>query len=120
MAEHASVIRVSHFEPSPGKEGDLKARLTEGLAELRASEGCFGAQICTVREKPDEFAVVSRWASSAALDRYLQQRKANVAGLSDVLAQAPQVDSEDFHADRWTERPNRDRHGIASRYSWRR
>ena len=57
-----------------GKRDDLKARLDEGLAELRVSEGCFGAQIFTVREKPDEFAVVSRWASGAALDRYLQQR----------------------------------------------
>jgi len=96
MPEHASVIRVSHFEPNPGKRDDLKARLNEGLAELRASEGCFGAQICTVREKPDQFAVVSRWASGAALDRYLQQRKANVAALSDVLAQAPQVEHFDL------------------------
>jgi quinol monooxygenase YgiN len=72
-----------------------KARLNEGLAELRASEGCFGAQICTVREKPNEFAVVSRWASGLALDRYLQQRKANVAVLSDVLAQPPLVEHFD-------------------------
>src|SRR3979409_1422303 len=96
MAEHASVIRVSHFEPSPGKNDDLKARLNEGLADQRASEGGFGAQICTAREKPDEFAVVSRWASGAALDRYLQQRTANVAVLSDVLVQAPRVEHFDL------------------------
>ncbi|HLZ32084.1 MAG TPA: antibiotic biosynthesis monooxygenase family protein [Chloroflexota bacterium] len=95
MAEHAGVIRVSHFTPGPGKHEDLKARLNDGLAELRASEGCFGAQICTVREKPNELAVVSRWASGAALDRYLQQRVANVATLADVLAQAPQVEHFD-------------------------
>jgi quinol monooxygenase YgiN len=95
MAEHASLIRVSRFDPSPGKRDDLRARLNEGLAELRASEGCFGAQICTVREKPDEFAVVSRWASGAALDRYLQLRTANVAPLADVLAQAPRVEHFD-------------------------
>jgi quinol monooxygenase YgiN len=95
MAENATVIRVSHFESAPGKRDDLKARLNQGLAELRASEGCFGAQICTVREKPNAFAVVSRWASGAALDRYLQQRTANVAALADVLAQAPQVEHFD-------------------------
>jgi quinol monooxygenase YgiN len=95
MAEHASVIRVSHFAPGPGKRDDLEARLNEGLAELRASEGCFGAQICTVREKPNEFAVVSRWESGAALDRYLQQRTANVAALAEVLAQAPQLEHFD-------------------------
>ena|SRR5579859_1394600 len=96
MAEHASVIRISHFAPGPGKGHDLKARLNEGLAELRAFEGCFGAQICTLREKPDELAVISRWASGAALERYLQQRTASVATLSDLLVQAPRVEHFDL------------------------
>ena len=39
MAEHASVIRVSHFEPSPGKEDDLKARAGHHLAPRTLSSG---------------------------------------------------------------------------------
>ncbi|MBV8717049.1 MAG: antibiotic biosynthesis monooxygenase [Chloroflexi bacterium] len=95
MAEHATVIRVSRFQAAPGKRDEVKALLVGGLAEIRAAEGCFGAQLCTVREKQDELAVVSRWASNAALDHYLQHRTANVSTFRDTLAVPPETEHYD-------------------------
>ena len=91
MTEHATIIRVSRFQAAQGKRADVEALLVDGLAELRAAEGCFGAQLCTVREKQDELAVVSRWSSNSALDRYLQNRTANVSMFRDALAAPPET-----------------------------
>lgn len=95
MAEHASVIRVSRFQAAPGKREDVRALLIGGLAELQAAEGCFGAQLCTLREDQDKLAVVSRWASNSALDHYLQHRTANVSTFRDTLAAPPQTEHFD-------------------------
>ena len=95
MAEHATVIRVSRFQAAADRRNDVKALLIGGLAELRAAEGCFGAQLCTVREDQDKLAVVSRWASNSALDYYLQHRTANVNTFGDALAAPPQTEHFD-------------------------
>lgn len=71
MSEHAQLIRVLTVEVAPGKR-DEAVHLVEELAEkIRHVEGCFGMQVCSVREEPEWIAVVSRWESQAAYDRGL-------------------------------------------------
>jgi quinol monooxygenase YgiN len=85
MPEHASVVRVIRFRPAPDRRADLTARLSGGLDQLRQLEGCFGAQICTLKEEPDVVAVISRWVSQSALDQFLSSttdRRAEVAAMS--------------------------------------
>ena len=72
MAEHASVIRILRLKPAAGKRDELVSRLAQGAENIRKREGCFGVQVCTVRETPDELAVISRWASQSALDAFVQ------------------------------------------------
>jgi quinol monooxygenase YgiN len=85
MAEHASVIRLTRFQPAPGKRDELVRRLEEGVEDIRKLEGCFGAQICAVRETPNVIVAISRWASQSAVDEFLQSsatRRADVATLT--------------------------------------
>jgi len=67
MAEHASIVRLTRFQPASGKRDELIRRLADGAEGIRELEGCFGAQICTVRENPDVIVAISRWASQAAV-----------------------------------------------------
>jgi quinol monooxygenase YgiN len=88
MAEHASIVRVARFRPAAGKRDELISRLQGGIEGIRQMEGCFGAQLGTLREDPEVIAAISRWASQAALDAFLQssivQRRE-----TDTLATAP-------------------------------
>ena len=86
MAEHASVIRLLRFQPAAGKRDELIRRLEEGVQDIRKREGCFGAQICQVRETPGVIVAVSRWASQAAVDLFLQDSAAQRAELGSFLA----------------------------------
>ncbi len=72
MAEHAIVIRVSHFQPASGKREQLVEQLEALSATIRSMDGCFGVQVCSIREAPEPVVVVSRWANQAALDRLMQ------------------------------------------------
>ena len=87
MAEHATIVRLTRFQPAAGKRDELIRRLEEGAAGIRQLEGCFGAQICTVREDPDAIVAISRWANQAAVDQFLQTtatQRADVASLTAV------------------------------------
>ena len=70
MAEHASVIRVIRFKPADGKRDELISTLERGAEQIRQMQGCFGVQVCTIQEAPDEVASISRWASQSALDEF--------------------------------------------------
>jgi quinol monooxygenase YgiN len=89
MAEHAGVVRVTHFQAALGKRDELIDRLEAGASDIRKVEGCFGAQICSVREMPDVIGAVSRWSSQAALDRWVSASAAQRSELSPLLAAAP-------------------------------
>jgi quinol monooxygenase YgiN len=71
MAEHASVLRIARFRPARGRRDELIQRLQSGVDGIRQRDGCFGAQVCTLREDPDVTVVISRWASQAALEDFL-------------------------------------------------
>lgn len=89
MAEHASVIRVIRFKPAAGKRDELVSVLEQGAEQIRQLEGCFGVQICAVREAPDEVASISRWASQSALDAFLRSSEQQRGGLNNLAAAPP-------------------------------
>jgi quinol monooxygenase YgiN len=95
MAEHAHVIRVARFQPAAGKRDELVNRLVSGAEDIRKMEGCFGAQICSVRESPGVIAAVSRWASGAALDQFLQSSIAQRAEVAALTAAPPTTETFD-------------------------
>ena len=89
---HATVIRVSHIQPLPGKQNDLVARIMPAVSTMRSVEGCYGVQVCTVRETPGVIAVVSRWADQAALDQVEKTGTFNDNIISDLIAAPPTVE----------------------------
>ena len=89
MAEHASVVRVARFRPATGKREELIDRLRSGAEGIRQREGCFGAQICTVREDSDAIVAISRWASQAALDQFLADTAAQRAEATAYTTEPP-------------------------------
>jgi quinol monooxygenase YgiN len=89
MAEHASVVRLSRFQPAAGKRDELIRVLEEGAEGIRKLDGCFGAQICTVRGTPDVIVAISRWASQSAVDKFVEDSAAERAGLGPLVAAPP-------------------------------
>ena len=89
MAEHASVVRVTHFRAADGKRDELMSRLQSGIEAIRNMEGCYGAQLCNVREMPEVIGSVSRWASQAALDNFLKTTESQRAEVAQLTAEPP-------------------------------
>ena len=92
MAEHATVVRVLRMKPGPGKRGELISRLETGAEQIRQMEGCFGVQVCAIREAPDEVATISRWASQAALDAFLRTSEPQRSDLYALAAGPPAIE----------------------------
>ena len=92
MAKHATVVRVSHFQPLPGKHDELITRLMSGVSTMRTVKGCYGVQLCNVRETPDVIAVVSRWRDQAALDHIEQSGSLDVNIIRDLIAAPPSIE----------------------------
>jgi quinol monooxygenase YgiN len=78
--EHASVVRVARFRPASGQREALLSRLQGGVDGIRQRDGCFGAQVCSVREDPETIVIISRWSSQAALDQFLADSADQRAG----------------------------------------
>jgi quinol monooxygenase YgiN len=95
MAEHANVVRVVRFRPAAGRRDELVNRLQIGVQGIRQMEGCFGAQICAVREEPDVIVAISRWASQAALDQFLSSTTAQRAEAAALAAEPPSMETLD-------------------------
>ena len=89
MAEHATVVRVTRFHPLPVKHAELVVRLQSGVAAMRTADGCFGVQLCGVREAPDSVAVISRWANQAALDKVLSAGMMDINVIKDLITSPP-------------------------------
>jgi quinol monooxygenase YgiN len=70
----------------------MMSRLQQGAEHIRQQEGCFGVQVCSVRETPDELAVISRWTSQAALDTFLKVSDPERGGVNALAAAAPVVE----------------------------
>jgi quinol monooxygenase YgiN len=70
MADHATVVRVARFRPTPGKEDDLLTVLRNLRDAADAHPSCFGAQVCSSQEDSGLLVVISRWADRVAVERF--------------------------------------------------
>jgi quinol monooxygenase YgiN len=91
-AHHASVIRVTHFQPVAGKRDEFVTRIMPTVETMRTVKGCFGVRVCDVRETPNVIAVVSRWANQATLDKVVNAGTFNANIMSDLLVGPPTVE----------------------------
>jgi quinol monooxygenase YgiN len=83
MTEHAGVVRITTYTTDADRWAQLIDALHRRSDEVRDAEGCFGAQVCSVEDRPDAVAVVSRWRSRNDLDSYLSSAGASVEELAD-------------------------------------
>ena len=67
MTEHAIVVRVSRLTPKDDTREQVESLAQDIANRARDVQGCFGAQVCRIKERPDELAVISRWESEEAL-----------------------------------------------------
>jgi quinol monooxygenase YgiN len=89
---HARVIRVARFQPLPGKHDELITRIKPGVEAMRTGDGCFGVQVCNVREAAGIVVVVSRWANQAALDVILNAGILNQNTIKDLVTGPPSIE----------------------------
>lgn len=78
---------MTHFKPTSGKRDELTQKLETLSEKVRSVEGCFGAQVCAIRESPDLVGIVSRWASQDALDKMRSSGIVSMAEVSELLAE---------------------------------
>ncbi len=83
MADHATVVRVARFRPTPGRENELTTALRNLRDAADTHPGCFGAQVCRSQEDRGLLVLISRWADGAALERF-RASPAVVTGLERV------------------------------------
>jgi quinol monooxygenase YgiN len=93
MPEHANVVRVARFRSGPGRREDILSRLQSGIEGIRQRDGCFGAQICSVREDPDVIVVVSRWTTEGALDQFLSDTASQRAEAAALTTEPPTTET---------------------------
>lgn len=67
MAEHATVVRIARLLPKPDSGEQVQSLAEEIAIRAREVQGCFGAQVCRLKERPGELALISRWESEQAL-----------------------------------------------------
>jgi quinol monooxygenase YgiN len=89
VTDHAGVVQIATFSTDGDRWGQLIASLHQMSEHARAAEGCFGAQVCSVEDRPDAVAVVSRWRSRADLDGWLSGGGESAEGAAEELAAGP-------------------------------
>jgi len=68
MTDHATIVRIFRGRLKAGAEEELEEAERPAVIWLNTLDGCFGAQLCRVKEEPGTFAIISRWRDQAALD----------------------------------------------------
>ncbi len=68
MTDHATIVRILSGRLKAGMEAELAEAERPAVAWISSLDGCFGAQLCQVKEEPGTFAIISRWRDQAALD----------------------------------------------------
>lgn len=89
VTEHAGVVQITTFSTDGDRWSQLIASLHQMSEQARGAEGCFGAQVCSVEDRPDAVAVVSRWRSRADLDGWLSQSGGSAEASAEELTGGP-------------------------------
>ena len=69
-ADHATLVRVTHFYPSAGNRETVSGLLKEIANSARNAPGCFGGQICSSDQDPDAVVAISRWQDKEAMEKF--------------------------------------------------
>jgi quinol monooxygenase YgiN len=94
VPDHAQLIRVARFRPSPGMRDQVLARMQELATALRDIPGVFGAQVCTIADAPEWLAIVSRWQDEASIRNTVDTPAATL--LNDVTGMADEEHIENL------------------------
>ena len=70
MPEHAAIIDVSRYYPSPGKREELLDAMRTLASSASSRPGCFGAQACESDEDGATLVAISRWASEEMMEDF--------------------------------------------------
>jgi quinol monooxygenase YgiN len=90
MTEHADLIQVTTFRPTPGRRDELLALCAEIQERAAAADGCFGAQTCTVDDDPEAVVAISRWRGRHSLEAFqAAEGGSHPVRVRDVLTDMP-------------------------------
>jgi quinol monooxygenase YgiN len=62
-----SIRRVLYIEALPGKVEQIKTAYAESCPEVRVQPGCLEYELYQSIERPDQFALLERWADEQAM-----------------------------------------------------
>ena len=91
MSEHAQLIRILVLRPAAGKHADVLQVVQQAAERGRQIEGCYGIQICNVREDPGDICVVSRWADPAGAEKLQKLNEEYRDQYAALLGDAPRI-----------------------------
>jgi quinol monooxygenase YgiN len=85
-----SVTRVNQFRAQPGREAELRERLENIVAGLRATEGCEACSLLQDVEESGRFVVLEEWQSREAHQAAVQGiETGDLQAFIALLAEAP-------------------------------
>jgi quinol monooxygenase YgiN len=70
MKDHATVVRVERHEPAAGRRDEVAGVLKSAAEAARDAKGCFGAQVASSDQRPEEVVLIERWDSAEAMESF--------------------------------------------------
>jgi quinol monooxygenase YgiN len=67
----AGLVRVTTFHARSGQASSLLDAAEQNARAARSAAGCHSAEVCTAPDDSDTVLVISRWASAAAVQGFL-------------------------------------------------
>jgi quinol monooxygenase YgiN len=90
MNDHASVVRVERHEVGPGKRDEVAGVLKSAAEAARDANGCFGAQVASSDQDPQQVVLIERWQSAEAMDSF--HKRPEFTSLERSLDASPKVE----------------------------
>ena len=90
MNEHASIVRVERHEVGPGKRDEIAGVLKSAAEAARDASGCFGAQVASSDQEPEQIVLIERWKSAEDMEGF--HRRPEFASLERSLDGSPKVE----------------------------
>lgn len=87
--QDAGVVRIATFRARPGQVDGLVEAARGNARDAQAVDGCRSAEVCIAEQEPDTVLVISRWASSSALQAFLDWHESQAHGAVGPYAAEP-------------------------------